>query len=109
MTNEVMYALSNSSMDVFPTNSRTNLSNKFPKEISTTRDDNTLYPSVENLVMENTIVQYKNQKGLPDMIWKSSNLIKSFKMLVRWFNSPQSMEIFLKKEFKIISRYFSDS
>ena len=109
MTSELIYAVSNSSMDVFPTNSRTNFSNKFPKEISTIHDDNALYLSVENLILENTIVQYKNKKGLPDIIWKSSNSIKLFKMPERWFNTPQSMEMFLKREFKIISRYFSDS
>ena len=94
MTNELIYAVSNSSMDVFPTNSRTNFSNKFPKEISPTRDDNTLYLSVESLIMENTIVQYKHKNGLPDIIWKSSNLIKSFKMPERWFNSPNHWRCF---------------
>ena len=109
MTSELIYAVSNSGMDIFPTNSRTQFSNKFPKEISTTHDDNALYLSVENLIMENTIIQYKNKRGLPDIIWKAPNSIKLFKMPERWFNTTQSMEMFLKREFKIISRYFSDS
>ena len=109
MTNELVYAVSNSGMDIFPTNSRTQFSNKFPKEIFTTHDDNALYLSVENLILENTIIQYKNKRGLPDIIWKASNSIKLFKMPERWFNTTQSMEMFLKREFKIISRYFSGS
>ena len=109
MTNELIYAVSNSSMDVFPTNSRTKFSNKFPKEISITCNDNSLYLSVENLILENTIIQYKNKRDSPDIIWKSSKLFKTFKMPERWFNTSKSLEMFLKSEFKTISTHFWDS
>ena len=106
MTSELIYVVSNSGMDVFPKNSRTKFSNNFPKEISITHNDNALYLSVENLILENTIIQYKNRRGSPDIIWKSSRLVKSFKTPERYFNSSQSVEMLLKSEFKNMSPFF---
>ena len=106
MTSELIYVVSNSGMDVFPKNSRTKFSNNFPKEISITHNDNALYLSVENLILENPIIQYKNRRGSPDIIWKSSRLVKSFKMPERYFNTSQSLEMFLKSEFKNIPSFF---
>ena len=100
MISELIYVVSNSGMDVFPKNSRTKFSNNFPKEISITHNDNALYLSVENLILENTIIQYKNRRGSPDISWKSSRLVKSFKMPERYFNTSQSVEMFLKLQFK---------
>ena len=100
MDRELLYAISNSSMDIYPENSRTKFSNKFPKEILIDSDTNSLWVSIETIIMENTIVQYKAMNNTPDIIWFSSNFHTSFTMPERCFDGPKSLEVFLKSQFR---------
>ncbi len=100
MNRELLYAISNSNMDMFPVNSRTKFSNKFPKEFSIDNiNDNAIWISVENIIMQNTIIQYKNIGNIPDIIWFTSNFHKTFSMPEICFDSPKSIETYLRSEF----------
>ena len=106
MTSESIYVISNSNMRMFPDNSRTAFSNKFPKELSVSNEgDNALWVIVENVIFENTMIRYRKKDAVPDImltdIPRRKNIL--FKMPERWFDNNRSLENFLSSEFNRIS------
>ena len=97
MLAEIIYAISNSSMHLFSNNTKTRFRNKFPKELSVfNRVDNSLWISVENIVMENTVTNYRKKSKLPEIIFTSDKTDQSrmFHMSERHFKTDKSVELF---------------
>ena len=112
MTSEIVYAISNSSLNLYPYNSRTNFCNKLPKELSAiNRSDNSLWISVENFIMENSIITYQKKSNVPDIIFTNiaTEQNKFLYMSERCFDTEESVELFLMSEFRALSLYFSSS
>ena len=94
MISEVIYAISNSSMNLYPNNSRAKFCSKLPKElIATKKAENYLWLSVENIILANTLVNYQKSDTLPDIIFKNveKEQNKLFYMPERCFETERSI------------------
>ena len=114
MTSEIIYAISNSSMELYPNNTKAKFRNKLPKELSVVnRGDNSLWISFENVIMENAITNFRNNNNVvvPDMVFTSNQSDDSrvLQMSKSYFNTGKSVEQFLKSEFSMIATYFANS
>ena len=102
MREQSLYVLSNSSMNVFPSNTRTEFSNKFSKEIQVTTQDRNenLWISIENVNIQNTIIPYKSIDGMPDIICHSSKLKFELTIPENYFETVKSFDDFLRHEIR---------
>lgn len=109
MSSQHVYTISNASMDIFPENSRGSFSNILPKPIKP-KNENTkaLYLSLDNLIMENTLVQYSSEPFTPDIYWfnPSNSDSRTFYLDISKFHSRKSLLLLLRKEIRNATRYF---
>ena len=63
MSEGILFALSNNSLDIYPGNTRSSYTNRLPATISVSKIGvKGLWLSLESLAIENSIIPYKNQK-----------------------------------------------
>ena len=78
MNSQIVYAVSNSSMELYPSNTRSRFCNHLSKEVFVQETGkNSLWLTLENLLTENTIVSYNKSDNLPDIIFNHSIRDKS--------------------------------
>ena len=107
MEDEIIYTISNASMNLFPQNSRAKFSNALPKVITTKYANiSSLYVSLENLIMENSIVQYKGEINTPDICWSIKDKNYPFLLKESNFESAYTLTKLMNREIKIASKYF---
>ena len=101
MNAQIIYAVSNSSMELYRGNTRSTFCNHLSKEIFVDQTGkNCLWLNLENLLTENTIVTYNKSDNLPDIIFNHSRKDQSkfFKMSKQNFSSNESVKHYLKLE-----------
>ena len=107
MNPQIIYALSNSSMELYRGNTRSTFCNQLSKEIFVDQTrKNCLWLNLENLLTENTIVTYNKSDSLPDIIFNHSRKDQSkfFKMSKQNFNSNESVKDYLKLELESLTQ-----
>ena len=68
MASEQIYIISNASMHIFPKNTRAKFSNMLAKEIYPRQQgQNSLWFSLENIIMKNTLIHYESDPNIPDI------------------------------------------
>ena len=108
MSNQDIYVISNASMDIFPNNSRSKFANLLPKVIKPEQEKaKTLYISLENLIFEKTLFQYKSELT-PDIYWVNprNSDTRKFYLKTSRFDSPMSFLIHLRNEIRNATQYF---
>ena len=112
MNAQIVYAVSNSSMELYPSNTRARFCNHLSKEVFVQETGkNSLWLTLENLLTENTIVSYNKSDNLPDIIFNHSRRDKSkfFKMSKQNFRSNESVKDYLKVELGLLTEKFVGS
>ena len=106
MSEGVLFALSNSSLDIYPGNTRSSYTNRLPATISVSKIGvSGLWLSLESLAIENSIIPYKKSVD-PDIITYeeidiSHNKFQSYEeffMPERWFENSRTFISFLQRE-----------
>ena len=106
MSEGVLFALSNSSTDIYPDNTRSSYTNKLPRTISVSKVGvNGLWLSLESLAIENSIIPYKKSEEADIITYEEKNVLdKEFKTFEeffipqRWFENTRSFISFLQRE-----------
>ena len=105
MAQQTVYALSNSSMETYPNNTRSKFSNKLSKEIRVTDSNHkTLLMSLDSITFENSILQCKSDNR-PDLIYIPSNTI-SFTLPDIIFNTLKDWIEYLR--LKLVGKLLND-
>ena len=106
MSEGVLFALSNSSTDIYPDNTRSSYTNKLPRTISVSKVGvNGLWLSLESLAIENSIIPYKKSEEADIITYEEKDVLdkefKSFEKFFipqRWFENTRSFISFLQRE-----------
>ena len=109
MSAQIVYAVSNSSMELYPGNTRAKFSNHLSKEVFVQNTGkNSLWLTLENVLSENSIVNYTKSDNLPDIIFNHSERDKSrfFRMSKQKFTSNESVKDYLKFELTLLTEQF---
>ena len=114
MSEGVLFALSYSSLDIYPGNTRSSYTNRLPATISVSKIGvSGLWLSLESLAIENSIIPYKKSVD-PDIITHeeidiSHNKFQSYEeffMPERWFENSRTFISFLQRE--CVSLFFKN-
>ena len=101
-----MFALSNSSTDIYPDNTRSSYTNKLPRTISVSKVGvNGLWLSLESLAIENSIIPYKKSEEADIITYEeidvSNNKFQSYEEFFipqQWFENTHAFISFLQWE-----------
>ena len=105
MNEGAFYVLSNACIDTFPSNTRSKYSNTLSKQLNVKHTSvNSLWLALDSLTIQNSIVQYKNNDDLYDMLAVNTGI--GFSMSEKWFESSQSFLNFLSS--KRVGKFFTE-
>ena len=96
MNGGVIYALSNSSMTIYPDNTRANYINTLPRTIGVSQvGASSIWLSLESVAIENSIIPYKKSEE-PDII-TYDEIYQTFFMPEQCFDDTNSFVNFLQR------------
>ena len=105
MSTNIIYTLSNSSMKIYPNNTRTKFTNKLYKQIEVTRQGyDSLWMSLESITFENTIIQYKGDTSYDIICFPFD--IERYAFPYKYFENLNSFADFI--HLKTVGKFFKN-